>query len=156
MSFSEAFQEQLFDLLLNNQTLATIGDATGIVGSTGDGSLYVSLHSGDPGETGTQTTNELTTGEYTGYARVAIARDDAARWTISTSGSPSTASNAAATTFPACTGGTGVTATYFVVGAESGTTAGIILWSGALDSGLAISNGITPEFAIGDLELTLQ
>lgn len=39
---------------------------------------YVSLHTGDPGEAGDQTTNEAT---YAGYARVAVARDSGG-WTV--------------------------------------------------------------------------
>lgn len=50
----------LLKLLLNNTTWAAIGDATGIVGSTAAGSLYLALHTGDPGESGTQSSVEVT------------------------------------------------------------------------------------------------
>ena|GEM_PF-5303182 len=46
-------------LLLNNTTWANIGDPTGIVGSTSAGSLYLSLHTADPGDSGNQTTSEV-------------------------------------------------------------------------------------------------
>lgn len=46
-------------LLFNNTTWANIGDATGIVGSTGAGSFYLSLHTSSPAEAGDQTTNEI-------------------------------------------------------------------------------------------------
>jgi hypothetical protein len=66
--------------------------------------------------------------------------------------STNTVTNAAAVSFPQCTGGSG-TATHFSVGtAASG--AGKILYSGALSASLAISNLITPSFAIGQLSNT--
>ena len=46
-------------LIFNNTTWANIGDATGIVGSTTAGSLYLGLHTASPGETGDQTTSEV-------------------------------------------------------------------------------------------------
>jgi hypothetical protein len=46
-------------LLFNNTTWANVGDATGIVGSTGAGSLYLSLHTSSPGTGGNQATNEI-------------------------------------------------------------------------------------------------
>jgi hypothetical protein len=58
-------------LLFNNTNAANIGDATGLRGSTTAGSLYLSLHTADPGETGSQTTSEC---NYTSYARQAVAR----------------------------------------------------------------------------------
>ena len=49
----------LWKLLFNNTTWAGIGDATGLVGSTVVGSLYLSLHTGDPTATGNQTSSEV-------------------------------------------------------------------------------------------------
>lgn len=149
MSFSNAFETDLLELLFNNTTLANMGDVTGLVGSTGAGSLYVSLHTADPGEAGTQATNEIS---YTGYARVAVARNSGG-WTVT----GNTVSNTAAVTFGACTAGSG-TATHFGIGLEvSGATE--LLAYGTISSpggGLAISAGITPEFAIGALTATLD
>lgn len=108
--------------------------------------LYVSLHTADPGEGGDQTTSESA---YTSYARVAVARTSGG-WTVSTN----TVTNAAAVSFPACTGSTS-TVTYAAIGtATSGT--GKILASGALVSSLAVSNGVTPSFAIGGLTFTID
>lgn len=58
-------------LVFNNTNVANVGDATGLRGSTTAGSLYLSLHTADPGPGGTQSTSETT---YTGYARQAVAR----------------------------------------------------------------------------------
>jgi hypothetical protein len=131
-------------LIFNNSNIANLGDATGVRGSATAGSLYVSLHTADPGEAGTQATSETS---YTSYARVGVARSGAG-WTVS----GNAVSNAVAITFPACTGGT-ATITHFAVGQEiSGAT--VVLYKGALSSSLSVSTGITPEFAIGDLDIT--
>lgn len=149
MSASDAAELDILKLIFNNTTWAGVGDTTGIVGSTSPGSLYIQLHTADPGETGNQTTSEAT---YTSYARVAVARSTGG-WTCSGT-APCQAANAAAVNFPACTGGTN-TATFFSVGKAS-TSTGEMIVSGALDSSLAISSGITPSFAIGALAVTLD
>jgi len=147
MSASNAFENSLLLLLFNNTNIANIGDATGLRGSSTAGSLFVALHTADPGEAGDQTTSEAT---YTGYARVAVARSGAG-FTVSGT-APTQVANAAAVGFPACTAGSN-TVTYFSIGvATSG--ASVILVSGALTASLAVSNGITPSFAIGQLVAT--
>lgn len=144
MSKSNSFENSLLLLIFNNTNIANIGDATGLRGSTTAGSLYVALHTADPDEGGSQTTNEAT---YTSYARVAVARSGAG-WTVS----GNAVSNAAAVNFPKCTGGTN-TITHFSVGTDL-SGAGTVLYKGALTSSLAVSNNITPSFAIGDLDIT--
>lgn len=133
------------ELYFNNTTHANVGDATGLVGSTVAGSLYISLHTADPTLTGNQTSSEA---NYTGYARVAVARSGAG-FTVSTKN----VSNAAAVTFGECTAGSS-TVTHFGIGTDS-TGTGNLLMSGALDSSLAISTTANqiPEFAIGDLDV---
>ena len=144
MSKSNSWENGLLLLLFNNDAFANVGDASGLQPSGADGSLYVSLHTSDPGEAGSQTTNEIA---YTSYARVAVARTTGG-WTITANA----VENAAAINFPACTGGSG-TATHFGVGTAS-SGAGVLLYSGALTASLAISSGITPSFAIGALDIT--
>jgi hypothetical protein len=128
-------------LYFNNTAFALIGDASGLQPSATAGSLYVSLHTGDPGEGGSQTTSESA---YTNYARVAVARSGAG-WTVSAAN----VSNAAAVTFPAC-GVTGSTITHFGIGTAS-AGAGVLLFSGTCS--LVVSAGITPSFAIGALDV---
>lgn len=147
MSASNAFESDVLLLLLNNTNIANLGDATGVRGSSTAGSVYISLHTADPGEAGNQTTSEAT---YTSYARVAVARSSGG-WTISGT-APTQAANAAAVNFPACTGGSN-TITHFAIGRDSAGT-GEILISGALTASLAVSSGITPSFAIGALVAT--
>lgn len=139
MSLTDAAENALVLLLFNNTNWANVGDATGLRGSTTAGSFYISLHTADPGETGNQTTSEAA---YTSYARVAVARSSAG-FTITAD----TAANTAAVTFPACTGGSS-TVTYFGIGTAS-SGVGNLIASGALTASLAVSNGITPSFAIG-------
>lgn len=144
MSKSNTFENDLLKHIFNNDAIALIGDATGVRGSTVAGDLYVSLHTADPGEAGDQTTNETA---YTNYARVAVART-AGGWTVS----GNTVSNAALVQFPQC-GVTGATLTHFGVGTAS-SAAGKLLYSGALTASLAVSSGIQPQFAVGDLDVT--
>lgn len=103
---------------------------------------YWALFTADPTETGSLA-NEC---NYTGYARVAQTKSSA--WTDG----GSTFSNAALVQWPQCTGGTN-TATHFAwVSSSSGATAYMV--SGPLNSSLSISNGIQPQAAAGQLQLT--
>jgi len=144
MSATNAFETALLTLYFNNTNHANIGDATGTRGSTTAGVFYVSLHTADPGEAGSQNTTEA---GYTSYARVSVARSGAG-WTIA----GNAVTNAAAINFPAATGGS-ATVTHFGIGTDS-SGAGNLLFSGALTGSLAVSNGITPSFAIGALSIT--
>jgi len=74
---ANAIEAAVIDLLLLNQNIANLGDATGVRGSTTAGFVYVALHTDDPGEAGDQTTNEHS---WTGYSRAAVARSGAG-WT---------------------------------------------------------------------------
>src|SRR5208283_1630747 len=110
--------------------------------------IYISLHTANPGATGTQSTSEATYGGGTGYARQPVVRS-AVGWTLT----GETITNAAAINFGACVGGTGETETYVGVGTlVSG--AGTLLWFGSLTTPLAVSGGITPSIAIGALSIT--
>lgn len=144
MSASNAMETNVLLLYFNNTAHALVGDASGLQPSGTAGSLYVSLHTADPGEAGDQTTNETS---YTDYARVAVARSGAG-WTVS----GDEATNAAVIQFPTC-GATGATITHFGIGV-AGSSTGQLLFSGALSASLAVSSGIQPEFAIGELSVT--
>ena len=145
MSMTNAAEANLLNLLFLNIDWANIGDAAGLQNSAAAGSFYVSLHSADPGESGTQSTNEVA---YTSYARVAVARAGGG-WTLTSQ----TISNTALVQFPQCTGST-ATASYFGIGTDA-SGAGNLLMSGALTSSLSISNGIQPQFAAGALTVTV-
>ena len=141
MSKGNTFENDLLKLIFQAVAIADIAEDDTTSPLT---NLYVSLHTADPSEAGDQTTSEAT---YTGYARVAVARTSGG-WAVSTN----TADNVAAITFGACTAGSN-TITHFAVGTAS-SGAGKILYSGALTASLAVSAGITPQFAIGALDCT--
>lgn len=143
MTKSNAAETAFLTLLFNNTDWANIGDAAGLQNSAAAGSFYVSLHTADPGEAGTQATNETA---YTNYARVAVARS-AGGWTIS----GNNCSNTAAVVFPQC-GATGATITHFGIGTDS-SGAGNLLFSGALAASRILSDGITPQANAGELDI---
>jgi hypothetical protein len=145
MSASNAFETALLALIFNNTNAANVGDATGLRGSSTAGVFYISLHTADPGEAGTQSTSEAA---YTGYARVSVARSSAG-FTVS----GNTVSNAAAITFGTATASPGSPVTYFGIGTDvSGT--GNLLFSGALSGSYQPAVGNAPTFAIGALTAT--
>lgn len=146
MSATNVFENGLLSLIFENASYANVGDATGLRGSTTAGVFYISLHTADPGETGSQTTSESA---YTSYARVSVARSTAG-WTV-TAG---VCDNDAAITFPACTGSTS-TVTNFGIGSDVSGVGNLFL-KGATTASLAVSTGITPAFAIGALDITLD
>jgi hypothetical protein len=133
---------KVLDLLFTNQDWANIGDATGIQGSSTDGSFYIALFTADPTDAGTQT-NEAT---YTGYARKAIGRTTS-DWTVS----GDTVDNDSAISFDPCTAGSD-TVTH--LGIMDASTSGNMIIHGALSASLAISAGITPNIPAGDLDIT--
>lgn len=141
MSKGNTFENDLVKLLFNASAIANIADNAASAPLT---SLFIALHTADPGEAGTQATSEAA---YTGYARVAVARTSGG-WTVAAN----QATNVAAITFGLCIAGS-ETLTHFSVGvATSG--AAKILYSGALTTPLAVSTGITPQFAAGALTCT--
>jgi hypothetical protein len=142
-SKKDSFENALLLLIFNNTNIANIGDATGLRGSTTVGSLYIALYTVAPTDS-TQGTETV----YTNYARVAVART-VGGWTVS----GNACSNAAAITFPQC-GATGATLEAFAICTGDVETTNDAIYWGDLTSNLVVSNGITPEFAIGDLDVT--
>lgn len=133
MSKGNTFENDVLALVFNATAIANIADNAA---SSPLVNLFVSLHTGDPGEAGTQTTNECA---YVSYARVTIARTTGG-WSAPSGGSTSPVANI---DFPAATGGS-ETATFAAVGvAVSGASK--ILYSGAISPSIAISSGVTPR-----------
>jgi hypothetical protein len=136
MSKSNTFENELLLLIFNNVDIPDIGDAAGLQNSATAGSLFLSLHTADPGEAGTQATNEIA---YTGYARAAVARS-AAGFTVA--GNVVTLTNNV--DFPEMTGGAGGLVTHWAVGKAS-AGAPVILYKGTTDPDITISAGVTPR-----------
>lgn len=141
MAKSNAFETDILELFFNGTAIADLAEDDTSSPAT---SLYVSLHTADPGEAGDQTTNEAT---YTSYARVAVTRDGA-NWSVS----GDTVSNVAAIEFPVSTG-TDNTITHVGVGTAS-SGSGYLMYKGALGSSKLIESGDTPRFLAGDLDIT--
>lgn len=137
----------------SNDLVALIFTASGISGiadnATGGAftSLYLSLHTADPGVGGSQLTSETS---YTNYTRVAVSRSTSAAsgWTV-TAG---VATNNALIQFPQC-GVSGASLTHVAVGTASGG-AGKVLYAGALNATLAVANLIQPQFSAAALTVT--
>lgn len=142
---ADVFELDILKLIFNATNISLLADNTVTTPLT---NLFVALHTADPLEAGDQTSNEAT---YTNYTRIAVARTSGG-WTCATAAGVSTAINAATITFPAC-GVTGNTVTHVTIGTVT-SGASKILYGGALTSSLAISNGITPSFAAGQLSVS--
>ena len=140
MSKANTFETDILALVFNATPIAGLADNAGSSPVT---NLYASLHTADPGEAGDQTTSEAA---YTGYARVAVARTSGG-WTVS----GNSVTNAAAISFPQCTGGS-ATVTHVGVG-TSASGSGKLLYKGALTAALAVSLGIQPLFAASALTI---
>lgn len=132
MSKGDTFENDWLKLTFQAVAIANIADNAASSPLT---NLYVSLHTADPGETGSQTTSETS---YTSYARVAVLRS-ASGWTV-TANSVSPLANI---DFPQCTGGT-ATITHFVVGSASSGT-GKLIYSGTVTPNISVANGVTPR-----------
>ena len=132
MSKGNTFENSLLLLIFNATAIANVADNASASPLT---NLHVSLHTSDPGEAGTLSTNEI---GYTSYARQNVARSGSG-WTVTNN----SVSPAAAITFPAGTGGSG-TATHFAVG-KTGGGAAVLFYSGTISPNIVCGDGITPE-----------
>lgn len=104
--------------------------------------VYVSLHTADPAETGA---NEVTGGN---YARIAVAN---AAWTKPGNG---IAVNNADITFPS-TGTVTWSGTVTHVGIWSASTAGNFLYGGALSASKVVASGDVFKFTANNLTITI-
>lgn len=136
MSKGNTFENDLLKLIFNATAIANIADNAATAPLT---NLYLSLHTADPGEAGTQTTSECA---YTSYARKAVARTSGG-FTVSTN----SVVLAANQDFVTATGGS-ETATHFAVGTDV-SGAGKILYKGAIAPTIVISSGVTPRLTTG-------
>ena len=130
------FSNFVTSLILGNVNTGGSSGYTTIAAAGSATTIYLSLHTADPGVSGTQATSEIS---YTGYARVALTRSSA--WTL---GSGNTATLAAAQSFGSMTAGTGGTVTYFGIGLSSSGT-GTLLYSGAVPPNISVTTGVNPQ-----------
>lgn len=132
MSFSDTAENAILALIFNATAWAGMADNASASPQT---NIAVSLHTADPGESGTMATNEAA---YTSYARASVVRTNVG-WTVTAN----SASPAANIDFPAGTGGSG-TITHFSTGKTGGGTAPIHM-SGTVTPNVVSGNGVTPR-----------
>lgn len=144
MSATNSFENQIAALIFNGTAIPNLADNAGTSPAT---AYYLSLHTADPGEGGSQNTSETA---YTGYARVAVARNSGG-FTVS----GNSATNTALIGFGQVTASPGSDVTHVGLGLGS-TGAGTLLGSFALDNPIVMSVGATPIFPIGNYENTID
>jgi len=129
MSKVDTAETNLLNLVLAAKTWTNVAAA-----STASTTIWVSLHTADPGDTGDQSTNET---NYTGYLRVATNRTTA-DWVVSSGQAfPETA-----ITFATCTASSTTTITHFSVGLSS-SGAGTALYNGTVTPNISITTNVT-------------
>ena len=134
MSISNTSEAAILALIFNATTWANYAiNAT----ASPETNIICALHTGDPGEGGTQSTSEV---GYTSYARVNVARTSGG-WTCT----GSSVSPAATISFPAGSGGSG-TVSFFSTG-KSGGGATDILFSGTVTPNIVTGSGVTPQLS---------
>jgi hypothetical protein len=141
MSISDTTENAILNLTFRAVAWSLYADNTATTPQTNVG---ISLHTADPGDTGTASTSEIA---YTSYTRVNVARTTGG-WTAASGGSISPAANI---DFPAGTGGSG-TATFFATASSNATPptgAQTILWSGAVSPSIVTGSGVTPRLTTG-------
>jgi hypothetical protein len=135
--FANAFMQHIF----NNIAISNIGDGAGLPAGV-EGSLYVTLHTATPDETGDASTNET---NYTDYQRVAVARN-AGGWTVAAEADPASTSPTADIDFIECGATPGNPITHFGV-----TTAGVkatadeLLYWGTVSPPITMATGVIPR-----------
>lgn len=132
MSFANYAEAGVMQLIFQAQAWANMADNAATSPFT---NIYLSLHTADPGEAGSQTTSEIA---YTSYARAAVART-----TGGFDHSAGTITLHSLTSFTAGTGGSG-TASFLGAGTAS-SGAGNLIASGTLTPNVVTGSGITPQ-----------
>lgn len=131
MSKSDGFEAEILDLYFNAVPIANLADNAAVAPAT---DLSVALHTADPGEGGTQATNETA---YVGYGRRLIPRT-AAGW-VRTGNSVSPAADI---DFGECTASPGPAITHFSIGNGVGDK---LDYSGPVTPTIAMAIGVIPR-----------
>ena len=110
--------------------------------------LWVALHTADPGNSGDQTTNEVT---YTNYGRVATGNSTATGgWVFSGTFSPCSVFPTSAIIFPICSTASAVVITNWSVGATSGTGGSSnMYYTGTVTPNISLGASVIPSLTTG-------
>lgn len=136
MSKSAVMENELLKLIFNNVPMAGVGDFNGLQPSSSSGVFWVGLHTGDPGNSGTQSTNETS---YAGYARVAVARTTTGFTIVNSSVALTSAID-----FGNCTANPGNPITHISIG-DSQSGSGKLRYSGTVTPNITMNVGVTPR-----------
>lgn len=137
MSKTNAFENDWLKLVFNGTPIANIADNAASPAT----SIWVSLHTADPGETGTGGTNETS---YTGYTRIAVTRSTAG-WVVTNN----SVSPVATITFPQATSTSTGTLTHFGAGLSSAASTGYLMYKGAISPNINFGQSVTPRLTTG-------
>ena len=141
MGISDVTESNILKLIYQAVAWANVADNAA---STPQTNIGISLHTADPGDTGTAATTEVA---YTSYTRVNVLRTSGG-WSVSGT-APTQAQPVAAINFPAGTGGGG-TATYFATAKSNATPptgAQEIYFSGTVTPNIVTGSGVTPSLS---------
>ena len=130
MSKGDTFENDFLKLIFQAVSIADLARDAAAPATT----LTVALHTADPGEAGTQATNETA---YTNYARQTVARTSGG-WTV-TNNSVSPAANI---DFPECGATPGAAITHFSVGTGVSNK---LLYSGTVSPNITMATGVVPR-----------
>ena len=151
---TNSFEEAVLKNWFNNDPITGMGNAGGVLPSSVDGNLYIALFASPVVDADLEAgsfTDECSGANYTGYARVPVARTTSG-WTVT----GSVVKNANTVGFPQSSGGTAVVTHAAVCKSLTGTTStDMIIW-GALQNTWTITNGVTPQFATDNIIFTEQ
>jgi hypothetical protein len=138
-SKSNVFSAELLAHIFQNAAITGIGSDLPAAGTPG--SLYITLNTADPTDTGTADDNET---DYTDYQRQAVVRS-AGGWAL-TGTDPAIISPVADIDFPECSAVPGTPITHFTVTiAGVKATADKILYSGQVLPNITMAIGVIPR-----------
>jgi len=136
MSKGNVFASDIMKLIFNATAIADLAENDTTSPAT---TLTVALHTSDPGEAGTQSTNETA---YTNYARQTVARSGAG-WTVAGSDpDPASVSPAANIDFPECGATPGGAITHWSIGTGVSNK---LLYSGTVSPNITMAQGVIPR-----------
>jgi len=143
---SLSFDRQLLELIFTAKPIAQLADDAASAPST---RLWIGLHTADPGDAGTQGTNEVS---YAGYTRMSVDRSTNG-FILTTDVSQVFVVLASGITFPKVDSTSTGTLTHASIGLSQSSSNGGILYSGDLLTAIDFSQGVaavltTDSFAI--------
>jgi hypothetical protein len=112
--------------------------------------VFVALHTGDPGEAGTA--NEISGGA---YARQGVDTGSGTNWTDPATGTQGESDNNADITFPQATAAWGTISHVSIWGTASAGDTSDVWLKGSLTTDKAVASGDTFKFASGDLNVQM-